>query len=184
MSSKIVFVLFLLIFVLSCTPTSKVYRTGDKEKYLVGDLTEIGYNKVKQISTLLSKTTLSDTLIIRYDYNYDSCWTVLDFQSDEYVQSVVTGRQTHIQTEIKNRPGITVFSFRENGNNISKLKKWDNTIIIDAKHELFNLLFYNRSRCGNSMIVMPDRKYILTRSDSHFDALRYTKERIGQLLLP
>ncbi|HMJ47726.1 MAG TPA: hypothetical protein VK498_10360 [Ferruginibacter sp.] len=168
----------------SCNNTARIYRWDDKKRYLVGNLTEPGYNALKQVLLTYSKSELKDTLIIKYDYNRETCWDLLDQHGDDYIHGVVSAQQMHIQKAGLNRKGVPIFSFREEGNDFNKLKKWDNTLIIDKEAKLFRLLFYERTICGSSIIVLPDRKYVLLRSDSHFEILDYSGEKIRQLLLP
>ena len=33
-----------------------------------------------------------------------------------------------------------------------------------------------RNMCGNSMIILPDKKFIFVPSDPHFDAINFTNE--------
>ena len=76
--------------------------------------------------------------------------------------------------EEQNRPGITVFHFKENGTNYNKIVKWNSAIQTD-NGLLKNLLFRERAICGSSAVVLPSGKYVILKSDSHFNALHRTK---------
>ena len=66
----------------------------------------------------------------------------------------VTRNEERIKKLLSSKRDISVFQFREPGNNINKIKKWNSKILIDNSKELFNLVFKERSICGNSMILM------------------------------
>ncbi|MDE3144637.1 MAG: hypothetical protein KGL19_10815, partial [Bacteroidota bacterium] len=66
--------------------------------------------------------------------------------------------------------------------NLNKIKEWDNSILIDSTKHLFNLFFKKRCTCGSSIIVMPGKRFVFLRSDSHAEALDYTQEQIEKLL--
>lgn len=136
-------------------------------------LTDSVYKELRQFLADSSGTTLKDTIIIKYDYNKESCWNMLDRQDDAYINGIIRQQQQRIQKERMARPGISVFMYREPGNNINKLKKWDPDIQIDRTGNLQKWLFGKRKICGNSVIVLPDRTVLLFPSDAHFQALQY-----------
>ena len=80
------------------------------------------------------------------------------------------------------RPNVSVFDFRESGNNINKIKKWDSSIIIDSASQLMNILFKERSTCGNSIIVLPDKRFVFLRSDAHSEAMDITQKKMLEYL--
>lgn len=136
-------------------------------------LTDSVYNELRHFLANSSGITLKDTIIIKYDYNRESCWNMLDRQDDAYIKGIIRQQQQRIQKERMARPGISVFMYREPGNNINKLKKWDPDIQIDRTGNLQKWLFGKRKICGNSVIVLPDRTVLLFPSDAHFQALQY-----------
>jgi hypothetical protein len=80
------------------------------------------------------------------------------------------------------RPNVSIFSFREPGKNINKLKKWDNSIIIDSTKELFKLLFKKRCTCSSSIAIAPNKRFGFLRSDSHSEILTLKPKQLELLL--
>jgi hypothetical protein len=130
----------------------------------------------------VTNTSLKDTIIIKYDFNNETCWDLLDQKDDNHIMGFVARHQERVQHVLKTRQNVSVFNFREPGNNLNKIIKWDKSIIIDSSKQLFNLLFKDRCTCGSSILVTPDKQYIFIRSDSHFEALDMTGKQIEEIL--
>jgi hypothetical protein len=171
-----------VIFVESCSTASRLYRYDDKNRTYAGQLNDETFFALKQYLTNTTNTTLKDTIIIKYDYNNENCWDILDQREKEYIMDFVTTHKQRVQQILAARQNVSVFDFREPGNNLNKIKKWDNTIIIDTTKQLMNLLFKERCACGSSIIVMPDKKFVFLRSDSHSDALGLPQKKIIEVL--
>jgi len=183
MKVKICFTLFVVLFLISTLNSkAQVYKQGDKDKIIKGELNEADYAQLKQILLENSKSILQDTLIIKYDYNNETCWMFLDDKGDDDIASSIRIRQQQVQKVSLNRKGVSIFKFKEKGSNLSKVVERDNSIFQDRKKKLFKLLFKKRSTCGNSIIILPSRKFILVRSDSHFEAMNYTRDQIIDIL--
>jgi hypothetical protein len=139
-------------------------------------------NILRQYLTGRSKNPLNDTIIIKYDYNIGTCWHILDGNSDEYVQGFVRTQQKRVITISQNRPEISVFRFREKGNKFNKLIKLDSSIMVDDERILRKLLFRKRSQCGNSVLILPNGKYLHLTGDSHFRILDLPSEILRKKL--
>ena len=176
-----IFLIVILIFTESCN-SSRLYRLDDKNRISHGQLSESTFNALKQFLTTTTNATLKDTIIIKYDYNNETCWDILDQKDDNYIMGFVTRHQDRVQQVLKTRQNISVFNFREPGNNLNKIIKWDKSIMIDSSKQLFNLLFKDRCTCGSSILVTPDKQYISIRSDSHFEALDMTEKQIVTII--
>ena len=166
----------------SCGTTSQLYRSDDKNKTYTGQLSDTTFTALKQFLTIPTNSKLKDTIIIKYDYNNETCWNILDQSENDHIMGFVTRHKQRVQQVLATRQNVSVFDFREPGNNLNKIKKWDNSIIIDSSKQLFNLLFKERCTCGSSIIVMPDKKFVFLRSDSHSDILDLTKNKIAEVL--
>ncbi len=164
----------------SCGTSSNLYKTGDQNKIYSGQLDEITYQSLKQ--ALPVTPVLKDTIIIKYDYNIKTCWSILDQSDDNHIKGFVTTHNERVQQVLMSRPNVSVFDFREPGNNLNKIKKWNPAIIVDSTKQLYNLLFKERAACGNSMIVLPDKRFVFIRSDSHSEALNLNQEKIKEYL--
>jgi hypothetical protein len=178
------FLLYISIFTItvSCGSTSQLYRYDDKNKNYPRQLSDSTFIALKQILTHATTSKLKDTILIKYDYNNETCWNILDQTNDEYIMGFVTRHQERVQKVLSTRQNISVFEFREPGNSLNKIKKWDNSIIIDSSKQLFNLLFKKRYTCGSSIMVMPDKRFVFIRSDSHSEILDLTQKQIEELL--
>ena len=179
---KLVGLFFISLYMLGCTPARKLYRSNDKNKVSSEKLSDSTFANLKQYLTSITKTQLKDTIIIKYDYNNETCWDLLDQEKDDYVNLVISSRMDRVKKIESERNNVSIFAFREPGDKFNKIKKWDKSIIIDSDRYLFNLLFKERSTCGNSIIVLPDRRYVFIRSDSHSEAMEYSQEKIIELL--
>jgi hypothetical protein len=166
----------------NCGTTSSIYPTSSGEKIYSGQLTEAVYSSLTQFLKTQSNAELNDTIIIKYDYNGETCWDMLDRQKDSYIMGIVSRTQERVRQVLQSRDDVSVYCFREPGNRLNKIKKWDSTILIDNKKQLYDLLFKKRSNCGNSIIVMSDRRFVFLRSDSHFTALDMRQTQIIDVL--
>ena len=173
---------FLLIFFLSCSPNSVLYRCDNPNRAYNGFLYDSTIKELKIFLTKKSSIQLKDTIIIKYDYNYETCWDRLDLCEEDYILGIISRNQQKIQEVLSNRQNISVFNFRKPGKRMNKIKKWDKTILIDSTKKLFNLLFYNRCECGSSILIMPDKKFIFIRSDPHYQILDITQTDIEEIL--
>lgn len=172
--------IILLIFVESCSTTAQLY--DDKNRSYTGLLRDSTFTVLKQYLTNTTNLKLKDTIIIKYNYNNETCWNILDQKEDSYIMSFVTGYKARVQRVLAARQNVSVFNFREPGNKLNKIIKWDNSILIDSSKQLFNLLFKERCICGSSIIALPDKRFIFLRSDSHTDVLNLTQKQIEEIL--
>jgi hypothetical protein len=145
-------------------------------------LSDSTFTALKQYLTITTSSILKDKIIIKYDYNNETCWNILDQSKDDHIMGFVTRHKETVQQVLATRNNVSVFNFREVGNSLNKIKKWDNSIIIDNSKQLFNLLFRERCTCGSSNIVMPDKTFAFLRSDSHSEILDVTQKQIEAIL--
>jgi hypothetical protein len=170
--------IYCLTFLISCGSTARLYRPDNTNRIYSGRLDDASNTSLRQFLASRATSSLKDTIIIKYDYNNESCWELLDQKDDNYMQGFVTRHKERVQKVQATRPNVSLFDFREPGDNVNMIKKWDGTIIIDSSRQLMNLLFKERSICGNSIIVMPDKRFVFIRSDSHSEAMDLTQNRI------
>ena len=172
---------FLFLLVLYCVLSGSAYsqsKPSTVTSITTGVVSDSIYRQVKAYLSSLSTGTLQDTIIIKYDFNRESCWNMLDRQTDVYIKNVILQQQQRIQRTLMARPGISVFSFREAGNKINKLKKWDQTILIDQSGNLRKWLFTKKRICGSAIILFPDGHFVYFEVDPHFEALDYKVKEI------
>ncbi len=171
--------IFLLTVTAGFNSTSSV-ATTNKQRISAGKLTDADVRFVKEFLQSFSKTTLNDTLLIKYDFNKDACWNMLDKSKDEDIKSIVLASKERIQTTLLTRPGISIFRFREPGDQLNKIIKWDDSILIDSTKQLYKLLFKKRTECGSSMIILPDGRFILLQTYPHMEALNLSQQQIAE----
>ena len=179
---KLSVLFFIILYMLGCSPAKKLYRSNDKNKISSEKLSDSTFANLKNYLTSITKAQLKDTIIIKYDYNNETCWDELDKRSDDYVIPFITANQERVKSLLTLRNNVSIFAFREPGVNFNKIKKWDKSIIIDSDRYLFNMLFKERSTCGNSIIVLPDGRYVVIRSESNSEAMEYSQGKIIELL--
>jgi len=173
----------LLIITESCNTPSKLYLQDDKDKIYTGLLKNSDFAVLKQFLTFTTNSKLKDTIIIKYDYNNETCWNILDKCEDDSIMGFISRHRERVQHALATRHNVSVFEFREPGNNLNKIIKWDSSVIIDTSNYLLNLLFKERCTCGSSIIIMPDMRFVFLRSDSHLDALDLTQIQIQDILV-
>jgi hypothetical protein len=182
MKNKIAIIVITSIMIVSCAEQKHGQRSLDKKRASVGLLSSSDFALLKQFLNSATSAGITDTIIIKYDYNNETCWNALDQKDNDYILQVLKNSNEYIQSTTANRPALSFFQFREPGTQINKLINWNQSILIDKDLQLFNLLFKNRSTCGNSAIILPDGRFILYRSDSHFEVLQATDRDIAALL--
>ena len=166
----------------SCSTAAKLYAYDAVDRTYTGQLDDSVYNAVKQYLVNTTSQTLKDTILIKYDYNNETCWDNLDQKEDDHIMGFVTRHQQRIQYVRATRPNVSVFDFREPGKRFNKIKKFDQSILIDSSKQLFNLLFKERCTCGNSIMILPDRRFVFLRSDSHSKILEMTQIQVEEIL--
>ena len=144
-------IIFGLTLLISCSSTARLYRHDGTKRIYSGTLDDATNASLRQLLVIQAVSSLKDTVIIKYDYNNESCWDLLDQRDDNYVQGFVTRHRERIQMLQATRPNVSILEFREPSNNLNKIKKRDSYIIIDSSRRLMNLLFKERSACGNSI---------------------------------
>lgn len=179
---KLAGLFFISLNMLGCTPTKRLYRNGDSSRISSQQLNDTTFDDLKKYLTSITNAELKDTIIIKYDYNNETCWDELDKRDDDNVKSFIIWNEERVKSLLMLRKNVSIFAFREPGDKFNKIKKWDKSIIIDSNRYLFNLLFKERSTCGNSIIVLPDGRYVFIRSDSHSEAMEYSQEKIIEFL--
>lgn len=175
-------ILLLLSLSASCNFTSKLYTSNNNNRVTTGQVSESEFKNLHQILDGYTSTPLNDTILIKYDYNNENCWNNLDLMNKDYIMQVVNQRKQRLQNILDTRKNVSAFNFREPGKNVNKLKKLDNSILIDIDKKLLQLLFTERTKCGNSMVIMPDKQYIFIRSDAHSDILDLTQKQFIGIL--
>ncbi len=174
--------IIILVIAIGCSSTGQLYGIDDKNKIYTGKLSDSVFISLKQYLSTATNSQINDTIIIKYEYNNETCWDRLDQKEDAYVRSFISEHQDRVRKIQQQRQRVSIFDFREPGKNLNKIKKWDDLIIIDSSRYLFNLLFKERCTCGSSIIIMPDKRFVFLRSDAHSDAMNYTQEQIIELL--
>ena len=80
MKASFIFVLFafLIIAFWGCHPETTLYRFDDNKRISIFKLNETSLSAVKKYLSNFSNKAIQDTIIIKYDYNNETCWNTLD----------------------------------------------------------------------------------------------------------
>lgn len=160
-----------------------VSKSNDKplQKISVGTLTEENYTLVLKALANLDNKISNDTIIIKYDYEKESCWNRLDKQDDNYIKTLIASSNKRILENETKRKNISVYQISEGKSKTNKIIKWNDQVKIDTDKTIHNLLFTKKAMCGNSILITPSRKFIILKSDSHFELLDYSKKEITKI---
>jgi hypothetical protein len=177
-----IFIFLTLTAVLQyCTPSATLYSKDDKGKYVKGVLPDSSFRLLKQfLDNNFAAST--DTIIIKYDYNYETCWDRLDEKDGAFIQSIIDYRNKLRDSIALSRPHTIFLTFREPGKQLNRIKINDTAIVIDSTKFLLNNFFAERCTCGQSLIVFPNKQFIRLRSDPHNDAF-FLKSEFMEVLL-
>ena len=149
----------------------------------VRTLSSTEYNFLKnELKKYTFDNQLQDTIIIKYDYNNETCWNKLDLESKDYINTVISSRQKFILNQLNQRKNISFFHFKEPGKNFNKIIKMDDRALTDSSSVLKNSFFAKSNTCGNAAIFLPDGKMIYLESDAHFDILKWNQLKIQKLI--
>jgi hypothetical protein len=168
---KYICIVILLFVVTSCT--TKLY--SEKDRFEIGRIENTVLDSLKSYLLQVSHRPVKDTIIIRFDFNRETCWNAFDEKPDSVIMKNVVYYQNYIQSLPASRPQASVYLFREPGNKLNKIKLLNKDIIEDNGF-LKGLFFKANARCGSSVIIDPSGNYLIRKSDAHFDALQTSKE--------
>lgn len=166
---KIKHTLILLIFsyaIISCSATKSVSKNTNSNK----QFPKARIDSLKSYLSKLSGESVKDTIIIKYEFNNEHCWDLLDEQSNEYITRVIKSANNYISKYKIAHPGTSVYHIRESGKNQNALVLWNNRNLIDNGYLRKNI-FTKKVMCGTSLKLYPNGTFKFIYSDSHFTAL-------------
>ncbi len=165
--------LLLIVFNLACSHSTKFYNVEKGSK----SLNEKEYLTLRNYLQKNVGYDLKDTLVIKYEFNNERCWDMLDYESDDYINGVILQQQSRIEKVSNSRKDLTILHYREPGKHFNKVVEWNRNIMIDTLKTLRTLLFHNNVICGCSAIIFPGGKYFILNSDPHFAMLDFPARR-------
>lgn len=145
-------------------------------------LSTADYNALAGFLSKYTGSILKDTIYIKYDFDNDPCWDSLEKRSSVFIHTIIGAYRNEIKEALVQRPGISIFQFKEKGKSRSKFKKWNTDIITDRNNDISDLLFKRNATCGSSAIVLPGAIFLLIPGDAHFSALKIDQQQIISLL--
>ena len=151
----------------SCT-TSKLYLTNNKQS---GIFKEAKADSIRHYLAQISGEQIQDTVFIKYEFDNETCWNVLDGQSDQYISNVIESRNAYVSRYQNDHPNVTILSIKEVGKNFNKLVMRNPKITVDQGGFLRQYIFLNNAKCGTSMKLFPNGRYECYLSDAHFGIL-------------
>ncbi|TCD26756.1 hypothetical protein EZ456_12425 [Pedobacter psychrodurus] len=171
---KIKNTIILLIFsciVVACAGSKTASKKGkQKDRFSLAKV-----DSVRDYLSAISNKPVKDTVIIKYDFNYESCWNALDEQPDNYIARIIISTNDFISKYKIAHPGTSVYQIKESGKNFNKLVLWNNKILTDGGYLRKNI-FTKKTTCGTSLVLYPDGSYKFFYSDPHFMPLQPAKK--------
>ena len=155
----------------------KLYRSN---RYSTTVISEETLNKLKSYLQKHEVSTVKDTIIIKYNFNGDDCWRMMD-SDQQKLESVLSAYQAHHKMVALKRPNVSIFEFSAKGKNQNNYKLNNSDILID-EGDIRELLFKEPTTCGSSILILPTGKCLIVKSDSHFEALNLNSKAIDSLL--
>jgi len=165
------------VLISACSP--KLYVD---DLYEAGSLGTSTFDSLRTFLKTNPTVKLRDTIMIKYDFNNDNCWSDLDGQNPEFINNARWAYQKNIQEKAAKRVDVAIYQYREEGNNFSPIRSKGLEIETDPGI-LRRLLFKTKTKCGTSAIILPNGKFLLIKSDSHFTALLLDAKQIEQKLI-
>ncbi|MFW0717273.1 hypothetical protein [Pedobacter sp. N23S346] len=132
--------------------------------------TRLKADSIRNYLAQISNEKIQDTIIVKYEFNKETCWNVLDEQSDQYIARVIQSANDYTERYQNIHTNVTILRIRESGNNFNKLVFRNPKVIVDGGYLRQNV-FVKRATCGTSMKLYPDGRYEFILSDSHFKIL-------------
>lgn len=172
-----VLAIYCVAILAACSP-----RLYTDNPYEAGTLGAGTLDSIRSFLQTNSTVKLKDTIFIKYDFNNDDCWSDLNGQNPEFINNTRWAYQKGIQEKADKRPHVAIYQYREVGNNFSSVRSKGLEIETDPGI-LKQLLFKTKTRCGTSAIILPNGKFLLLKSDSHFAALLLDAKQIEQKLI-
>lgn len=169
MHKKVITAILFLIFAIESKSqvgfeiNLRSFKTLDSSKYA----------NVFSFLSRYNKLEVGDTIIIKYDFNKESCWNALDLKDDEYIFQIIKQKRNYITVYSTNRLKLIVFQLHEKGKKFNKVISRDLDIKEDSSNYLFKTLIKRRTKCGSSIIILPDGRYFVNTSDPHFELLSF-----------
>ena len=162
---------FIFYFLFPCFVLSQSF--GGQKK---GILSKEEFTDLKEFLAE-NNLQIKDSIFIKYDFNKENCWNNLDSTNDENINKVKSAFQKQIFDFNNNHKDAIAYNFREPGNRVNKVKLWDDSIIIDDKLFLKQLLFNKKKQCGSSVLISKDGTFEMKMGDSHFNLLNIANKK-------
>ena len=165
--------IFILIFSCNSLDSQKTKSKSKEDKNIeTHKFSETEFSNFKEYLQSNHNITPKDTIIIKYEFNKETCWDMLDLEDDDYIHGIIDGRQKEIDKfNLLHKDGVA-FRIREEGKNFNKVVSLDKRIIVDKSSFLRNLIFKEKNNCGNTAIILKDGTYYLRKTDPHFDIIQ------------
>jgi hypothetical protein len=165
-----------LIFVTSIYISCKVPVTpsaAKNDKVVRGTISYSQFRLASQELQSILGQNLKETLFIKYDVVKDDCDRFSERMADDVIANFVRQDIAAIQKISTNYTNVTAVHLRETGTNFSRFVKWNDSIRVDKNGSIFKSLFQGRYTCGSTIIVFPDKTFVLVNSDNKFAALQF-----------
>lgn len=173
---KIIYTTLITLLLSSACFAQKLYL---QDNYARGILDQQSYDLIKAYLEKENQTKLKDTIIIKYNFAGDDCWGATDALGKKKSLEVIESNNNHINAVSSKRPNVSIFEYRQKGNNQNNVKLKSPYIKIDNNDLIKNLLFKEKTTCGTSIIILPNRRCLIIKSDAHFNAINLSTKEIN-----
>ena len=113
--------LIVLIIAIGCNSTGRLYRGDEKKRIYIGKLSDLKFQRLKDFLFASTNSVVNDTIIIKYDYNNESCWEILDLKDD--LIEVIIRKEEAFWKRVENRdPPMPDWGW-DNENTLKLLKR-------------------------------------------------------------
>lgn len=152
---------------------------------IVADYGTLDSNTVESLRVLIQKSSSKisyDTLLIRYDFNNEKCWTYWETQPDEHLLEYLSHRYLVDDSIGRVRKRLGYFRYREPGNGVPKFVSLNSNVRIDSTYWLQKNIIQKQGKCGTSVMIFPDHRFLRIYDDPHDELLFAKPERLMEII--
>ena len=124
-------ILCFAIIVFSCSST-KLFSPDMRSRVSFRSLSTENNTALRNYLQQYSSAPLKDTLMIKYNFNNETCWNELDQHGDNFIFNMITHYHHIIDSFAVSKPHSSVFEFRQPGNNTTGVDGFPNPGQLEA----------------------------------------------------
>jgi hypothetical protein len=169
---NLIAIVFVLCIYISCKVPNAA-SAKNNTRIVKGTVSLSEYKLAAENLKSLLGQNLNETLYIKYEVVKDECKKYVDRIAEDMAAKIVRKEIETISNISRSYPNVTAVHLREPGTNFSRNVKWNDSIKVDKSRLIFKALFKGRYNCGSTVVVYPNKSFILVNADDDFFAMRY-----------